>query len=144
MLQPFILAPRYRLDDEDSWLEGIDPARYYWLRVNGDAERRVAIPGLLLSDLEDWKQAVRNFWALQPGDGFTLERPSGATKLYCISNNCYAIADEIEGAPVWHLFDRETVDSFLMTSHPDWQCSERDLALGRDRLLQSFRQPSIA
>lgn len=144
MLQPFILAPRYRLDDEDPWLEGIDPARHYWLRVNGDAERRLAIPGLLVSDLEEWQQAVRSFRALQPGDCFTLERPSGATQLRCISNNCYAIAAEMAGAPVWHLFDRETIDSFLMTSHPDWQCSERDLELGRERLLQSFGQPAVA
>lgn len=144
MLQPFILAPRYRLDDEQPWLEGIDPARHYWLRVNGEAGPRVAIPGLLLADLEAWKQTVRAFRALQPGECLTLERPSGATNLRCISDNCYAIAHTIAAAPVWHLFDRETIESFLMTSHPDWQCSERDLALGRELLAQSFSQAAVA
>ncbi len=143
-MQPFILAPRYRLDDELPWLDGIDPARRYWLRVNGVTEQRVAIPGLLISDLEDWKQAIRNFRSLVAGESMSLERPSGALTLHCISDNCYAIAQTLNDAPVWHLFDRETVESFLMSSHPDWQCAAQDVELGREWLAKSFGQPAIA
>ncbi|NJL00743.1 MAG: hypothetical protein HC838_10165 [Spirulinaceae cyanobacterium RM2_2_10] len=142
MLQPFILAPRYRLDDASPWLVGIDPGCRYWLSVNGVEEQRVSIPGLLLTDLDDWKQAVRNFRALQPSESMDLTRPSAALTLHCISENCYAIAHHINGAPVWHLFDRETVDSLLMTSHPDWQCAACDLDLSRELLAQSFCQPA--
>jgi hypothetical protein len=54
------------------------------------------------------------------------------------------IESTIEGAAVWHLFDAETVESFLMTASPDWQCSQQGLELGRQQLMQSWTQPTAA
>jgi hypothetical protein len=44
MTELFTLSPRYRLDDELPWLEGIDPSRHYWIRVNG--ERKITVEPL--------------------------------------------------------------------------------------------------
>lgn len=136
----FVLAPRYRLDDESPWLEGIDPARYYWIAVNGDAGIRVAIPGLSVSSLEEWKQNIRQFRSLQSGDQMKLVRIATSCTLHCISDNCYAIEGEVTGAKVWHLFDQETLYSLLMTSHPDWQCAPKDIDLGRQILARSLEK----
>jgi hypothetical protein len=62
----------------------------------------------------------------------------------CISPNCYALESRINDAPVWHLFDQETLDSLLMTAHPDWQCAPSDVELGRNLLLRSFSQATAA
>ena len=45
MSDSFPLAPRYRLDDEDAWLVGIDPLRRYWFAANGDETIQVVVPG---------------------------------------------------------------------------------------------------
>lgn len=138
------LAPRYRLDDESVWLEGIDPTRHYWLWVNGDRCLAVALPGLCVTSLEAFVQALRCFRSLQSGGQIQLHSAMGSLSLHCISSNCYAIAAEVKGAAVWHLFDQETLESLLMTAHPDWQCSEADLALGRRLLARAWQQPAAA
>lgn len=140
----FPLAPRYRLDDEQPWLEGIDPSRHYWLRVNSDTTAIAPLPGLTAPSLAEFKAAMRRFRSLQPGETMTFQRAAATCEVVCVSQNCYAIATTFQGNPIWHLFDCETLDSLLMTGHPDWQCSPQDVALGRRLLLQSWQQPSAA
>ena len=132
MSQPLILAPRYRLDDEMNWLEGIDPSRRYWLAVNGDRQSKVVIPAIL------------RFRGLQPQEKMLIQRAFGQLIIHCVSVNCYAIEARVEGALAWHLFDKETIESFLLTSHPDWVPSPRDVELGRKLLKLSFEQPAYA
>ena len=38
----------------------------------------------------------------------------------------------------------ELLWSLLRTAHPDWQCSEQDLNLGRRMLMRSLAQPAVA
>lgn len=140
----FPLAPRYRLDDIQPWLRGIDPARRYWLWVNGDEATCTAIPGLSVSSWDEFKHAIRDFRALKPGDRLSFGRAFGEVTLHCISSNCYAIATQDRTAPVWHLFDRETLESLLMTAHPDWQCAPSDVELGRDWIEALFAQSAVA
>lgn len=138
----FCLSPRYRLDDEFPWLEGIDPSRHYWVAVNGDSNSTVAIPGLVVDSISELKQAMQQFRALQPGEQMTLARIANALTIHCISSNCYAVEDKINDAQVWHLFDQETLDSLLMTAHPDWQCAPSDVELGRRLLLRALQEPA--
>ncbi len=140
MKASFCLSPRYRLDDESPWLEGIDPSRHYWIKVNGESSLIVAIPGLLVSSMDEIKQAMKQFRSLQPGEQMTLERVASSCIIHCISSNCYAIEIEVDNAPVWHLFDQETLDSLLMTAHPDWQCAPSGIELGRRLLVRSLQQ----
>ncbi len=144
MLQYLPLSPRYRLDDEGPWLEGIDPNRHYWICVNGDTRFTVAIPGLVMTSIEQFREAILSFRALQPGDRLVLAREMEACIIHCISQNCYAIESSVQGSPIWHLFDQETLDSLLMTGHPDWQCSPKDLDLGRRLLMRSWQQSVAA
>jgi hypothetical protein len=139
MTQLFALSPRYRLDDELPWLEAIDPSRHYWIAVNGDSNATTAIPGLAVSSFDEFKQAIRQFRALQVGGQMTIARAASTCTVTCISSNCYAIQAEVNGAAVWHLFDRETLESLLMTAHPDWQCSPKDVEMGRKLLAKSFQ-----
>lgn len=140
MKASFCLSPRYRLDDEFPWLEGIDPSRHYWIKVNGDDSLTIAIPGLLVSSMDELKQAMKEFRLLKPGEQMTLHRAASSYQIHCISSNCYAMETEINNAPVWHLFDQETLDSLLISAHPDWQCAPSDLELGRKLLLRSLQQ----
>ncbi|MEO0684645.1 MAG: hypothetical protein AAFY76_06245 [Cyanobacteria bacterium J06649_11] len=140
MKASFCLSPRYRLDDELPWLEGIDPSRHYWIKVNGDDSLTIAIPGLLVSSMDELKQAMKEFRLLKPGEQMTLHRAASCYQIHCISSNCYAMETEINNAPVWHLFDQETLDSLLISAHPDWQCAPSDLELGRKLLLRSLQQ----
>ncbi|PSP18857.1 MAG: hypothetical protein BRC58_02490 [Cyanobacteria bacterium QS_8_64_29] len=142
MADLLVLAPRYRLDDEGPWLQGIDPARYYWIEANGDPTFATAIPGLHATSLAEWRQTVRAFRALAPQQQLTLERAAERCTLHCIAPNCYAIETTLAGALVWHLFDRETLESLLMAGHPDWQPSQRDCELGRRQLSQTWAQAS--
>ncbi len=142
MTQTFILAPRYLLDDESVWLEGIDPSRHYWLFVNGDRRFRVAIPGLYVSSFEELKENIVSFRKLQPQESIEIKRIAGGFTLHCLSRNCYAIEGEIAGAEVWHLFDRESIETLLMTAHPDWVSAPEHLELGRRHLVNSFQQPA--
>lgn len=138
------LSPRYRLDDELPWLEGIDPSRHYWIAVNGDTNFTLAIPGLTVSSISELKQTIREFHALQPGEQMTLARVASACTIHCVNSNCYAVEDQINNAWVWHLFDQETLDSLLMTAHPDWQCAPKDIELGRKLLMRSFQQATVS
>jgi len=143
MEAPLCLSPRYRLDDELPWLEGIDPSRHYWIAVNGDKNLTVAIPGLTVFSISELKQTIREFRSLQPGEQITLARVASACTMHCIGSNCYAIEAQINGVPVWHLFDQETLDSLLKTAHPDWQCAPKDIELGRKLLMGSFQQAAV-
>lgn len=139
------IAPRYTLDDESPWLVGIDPVRRYWLKVNGAEAFRVAIPGLSTVSFETLKEAIKSFRSLPAGATITL--PTFTTErltIHCLAHNLYAIPYPINGASAWHLFDRETIEAFLLTAHPDWQCAPQDIALGRDAIFQSWEQPSAA
>lgn len=144
MTQLFLLCPRYRLDDESLWLLGIDPARHYWISINGETALTASIPGLTVSSVAEWKQIMRQFRGLQPGEQIELVRVSQSVNIVCISENCFAIATEHNSAPVWHLFDQETLESLLRTAHPDWQCSEKDINLGRRMLMRSLEQPAVS
>ncbi|AKG24104.1 hypothetical protein [Calothrix sp. 336/3] len=144
MVASFCLAPRYRLDDEMPWLEGIDPSRQYWLNVNSDNHLTVAIAGLSTSSIPELKEVILEFRALQPGETMTITRIVNNLIIHCVGINCYAIEAEVNQAPVWHLFDQETLDSLLMTAHPDWQCAPSDIELGRKMLMRSFQQPALA
>lgn len=144
MVASFCLSPRYRLDDELPWLVGIDPSRHYWIAVNGDKSLTVAIPGVTVTSVRELKQFMHQFRSLQPGEQMTLARIANDCTIHCVSPNCYAIASQINGASVWHLFDEETLDSLLMTSHPDWQCAPSDIDLGRKILMRSFEQAAVS
>ena len=126
MSKPLIIAPRYRLDDEINWLEGIDPSRRYWLAVNGDRQSKVVIPGLCVTSSQELKDAILGLRGLQPQEKMVIKRPFGKLIIHCLSNNCYAIEGRGEGALTWHLFDKETIESLLFTGHPDWIPSPRD------------------
>ncbi|MEA5616240.1 hypothetical protein VB711_00080 [Cronbergia sp. UHCC 0137] len=139
----FCLSPRYRLDDQSPWLEGIDPSRHYWLCVNGDKKMTLALPGLIVSSLDEFKQVIRKFRSLQPGETMTLARIASRCLIRCVSPNCYAIEAQVNHAPVLHLFDRETLESLLMTAHPDWQCAPSDVELGRKFLLRSLQETTV-
>ncbi|MCV3216257.1 hypothetical protein OGM63_22540 [Plectonema radiosum NIES-515] len=139
----FYLSPRYCLDDESPWLVGIDPSRHYWIAVNGDSNLTIALPGLTVSCLSELKQAMQQFRSLSPGKQMTLNRIASACTIYCVSLNCYAVETQINEALVWHLFDQETLDSLLMTAHPDWLCAASDIDLGRKMLLRSFEKATV-
>lgn len=140
----FCLSPRYRLDDESHWLEGIDPSRHYWIAVNGEKKVTLALPGLIVSCIDEFKLVLRQFRSLKPGEIMSLTRISSRCLIRCISENCYAIEADVNNAPVYHLFDKETLESLLMTAHPDWQCAPSDIELGRRLLLRSLSQPSFS
>ncbi|MEM8780599.1 MAG: hypothetical protein AAGF26_17385 [Cyanobacteria bacterium P01_G01_bin.49] len=144
MTQPFILSPRYRLDDQLPWLEGIDPCRRYWLAVNGNQKLRVAIPGLWVSSLEELKEVILRCRSLKPQEKMVIKRTVGRATIQCISSNCYAIQGRVNGALAWHLFDKETIESLLFTSHPNWVPSPKDIELGRNLLESAFQQPAYA
>ncbi|WP_443029197.1 hypothetical protein [Spirulina sp. CS-785/01] len=142
MLDSFVLAPRYGMDDESIWLKGIDPSRNYWLYINGVQELTTTLPGLVVADVEMWIAKIKEFRGLQPQEKMQLERAASTLTIHCVSSNCYAIEAEVQGAPVWHLFDKETLESLLRTAHPDWMCAPQDVELGRELIMQSFSQPA--
>jgi hypothetical protein len=72
-----------------------------------------------------------------------LARAASSCTIHCVSLNCYGVEAEINNAPVWHLFDQETLDSLLMTAHPDWQCAPKDIELGRKLLLRSLELAAV-
>jgi hypothetical protein len=144
MTQSFTLAPRYRLDDESTWLVGIDPSRHYWIDINGVPELQTIVPGFVASSAMLWKQVFKQFRSLRSHEKMVIARPVEALTIHCISDNCYAIASEVFGAPVWHLFDRESIESLLMSAHPDWICAPKDIDLGRQMIERAFAQPAVA
>ncbi|MBE9139580.1 hypothetical protein IQ254_20665 [Nodosilinea sp. LEGE 07088] len=144
MFSELSLAPRYRLDDESPWLQGIDPLRRYWIYVNGDGRSVRALSGLTTQGSEAFKQAIGSFRALSTGQELTLPTELGdRLTIHCVATNCYAIADTSTSAEVWHLFDAESLESLLLTAHPDWQCAPQHLNLGRSLLTAAWGQPAI-
>ena len=138
------LAPRYRLDDDSSWLLAIDPVRRYWIAINGDERLSTEIAGLLTSDQQKFREVILQFRALTPGLTLSLPTYREETSIYCVATNCYAIADEVSGAEVWHLFDRETLESLLMTAHADWIPNTKDLERSRQLLSKSWEKSLVA
>jgi hypothetical protein len=112
--------------------------------VNGEETLVRRLPGLNTPDFERFKQAIRSFRALDVGQELTLPAEMGEDlTITCVAENTYAIADHFS-APVWHLFDRESLESLLMTAHPDWQCAPQHLRLGQSVLTAAWGQPAIA
>ena len=144
MMQPLTLSPRYRLDDQITWLEGIDPSRRYWLAVNGDKNLTVIIPGLCVPSIQELKETILKLRSLEPQETMVVKRAVGRLVIHCISENCYAIQERVKGALTWHLFDKESLESLLLTSHPDWVPSQKDVELGRKVLEMAFEQPAYA
>ncbi len=140
MYPEFTIIPRYQLDDSIPWLEGVDPVGNYWLSVNGDRAVQVTLEGVKADSFEEFKEVIRQFRNLKSGESMSL----GTGEIICINDNCYAYASEVNEAPVWHLFDQESLDSLLMTAHPDWQCSNKDVELGRHQLEAAWKQPLLS
>ena len=138
------LTPRYNLDDNSAWLLSIDPLRRYWLAVNGDEKFSLGVNGLFTSDMEVFRDTVLQFRDLTPGQSMRLATYSETTQIICVSANCYAIAAQVMGAEVWHLFDRESLESLLMTAHPDWTPSPEDVAKSRALLSKSWEKSLVA
>ncbi len=145
MFSELSLAPRYRLDDVSPWLQGIDPLRRYWIYINGDQSALRRLPGLTSQSPQAFKQSILGFRELAIGQELTLPTGLGdRLTIHCVAENCYAIADRTTGAEVWHLFDRESLESLLLTAHPDWQCAPEHLNLGRSILTMAWGQPEVA
>ncbi|MEM8603651.1 MAG: hypothetical protein AAGF24_07425 [Cyanobacteria bacterium P01_H01_bin.121] len=144
MVTTLSLAPRYRLDDESAWLVGIDPLRRYWLDINGDPAYRTYIVGLPALSKPELRPLIMAYRDLQPGECLTFKNSSPtALALHCVSPNCFAIETYFQQAAIWHLFDQESLESLLMTAHPDWQCAPEHLELSQ-QLLQRSLSAAIA
>jgi len=145
MFSEMSLSPRYRLDDESPWLKGIDPLRRYWIYINGEQDFIRALPGLKTPDFDAFCQSIRGFRNLTIGTVLTLPTELGrGLTIHCVAENCYCIADTSAPYPVWHLFDYESLESLLMTAHPDWRCAPEHLELGRSLISVAFDQPAAA
>ncbi|MEM6610943.1 MAG: hypothetical protein AAF652_01585 [Cyanobacteria bacterium P01_C01_bin.72] len=138
------LTPRYNLDDDLSWLLSVDPLRRYWIAVNGNKEFALGISGLLADKSQIFQDIVLQFRALTPGQTLRFPTYNEPTQIYCVSSNCYAILGQVTGAEVWHLFDHETMESLLMTAHPDWIPSPGDIERSRELLSKSWEQSLVA
>ncbi len=138
------LAPRYRLDDDSSWLLAIDPVRRYWIAINGDKRLSTEIAGLLTSDQQKFREVILQFRALTPGLTLSLPTYREETSIYCVAANCYAIVGEASGAEVWHIFDRESLESLLMTADADWIPNTKDLERSRQLLSKSWEKSLVA
>ena len=139
------LVPRYTLDDESTWLTGIDPVRRYCIQLNGESSVMLKIPGLMTASFEALKGSIQAFRSLRPGASMSLPTfTRDNLTIHYLAEDFYAIPHSVNGLPAWHLFDRETIESFLLTAHPDWQCAPQGIAMGRDVLSQSWAQPSAA
>lgn len=145
MSDRFPLVPRYRLDDEQAWLVGIDPLRRYWLLVNGDETKPIILPGLGAQDFDQFRKAILSFRSMVAGDTLDLPTATGAVlTIACASKNCFAVDFEVDGCLATHLFDQESLESLLMTAHPDWQCAPHHQDLGRRTLSLSWHQPTAS
>lgn len=143
MSNSFPLSPRYRLDDGDAWLVGVDPLRRYWLSANGDETVPVVIPGLTSNSFEAFRDSVLAFRSLRPGDSVQLPTTIGVLlTIKCVSRNCFLVDGDVNGFPASHLFDQESLESLLMTAHPDWKCAPHHQELGRQMLSLSWEKPA--
>ncbi|MEO1093944.1 MAG: hypothetical protein AAFX01_03470 [Cyanobacteria bacterium J06638_28] len=145
MSNPFPLAPRYRLDDEDTWLIGIDPIRRYWLAINGDETLQAVISGLDSEDFAAFREAVFSFREMHSGDSVQLPTRAGSPLIVkCVAKNCFLLEGEVNGYAACHLFDHESLESLLMTAHPDWVCAPQHKALGSKLLSLAWSQPTVS
>ncbi|MEL6382820.1 MAG: hypothetical protein AAFQ89_10175 [Cyanobacteria bacterium J06626_18] len=145
MSDAFPLAPRYRLDDNDNWLVGVDPLRRYWLAVNGDRTLPVIIPGLNASSFDAFREAVLAFRDMRPGEAMEFPTAIGLPfTLQCVSKNCFLVSGDVNGFPASHLLDQEALESLLMTAHPDWRCAPHHEELGRQMLSLAWDKPAAA
>jgi len=141
MSDRFPLVPRYRLDDEQNWLIGIDPLRRYWLLVNGDEAKPIILPGLSTDDFDQFRQAILTFRGMAAGDSLDVPTAMGAPlTIQCVSKNSFVIDFEVDGHAATHLFDQESLESLMMSAHPDWQCAPHHRDLGRQTLPLSWNQ----
>ena len=141
----FSLAPRYRLDDEQPWLVGIDPLRRYWISVNGEDNLTLVIPGFQAESLAALREAIHTLRGMEAGD--YAEFPTALDTpltIHCIADNCFAVAGQVNASWVCHLFDQETLESLIMTAHPDWKCAPHHVDLGRQILVGAWQQAAIA
>ena len=138
------LTPRYRLDDDFSWLLAVDPLRRYWIAVNGNNCLSTEIAGLLTSEPQELREIILQFRALNPGETLKLPTYREETLIYCVATNCYAIVSEVAQAEAWHIFDRETLESLLMTAHSDWIPNPKDVERSRQLLSQSWNKSLVA
>ena len=138
------LVPRYRLDDDSSWLLAIDPVRRYWIAANGDERLSTEIAGLLTSDKQTFREVILQFRALTSGETLNLPTYREETQIYCVATNCYAVVGEVAGAEVWHIFDRESLESLLMTAHSDWIPNPKDIERSRQLLSKSWKKSLVA
>ena len=138
------LVPRYRLDDDSSWLLAIDPVRCYWIATNGDERLSTEIAGLLTSDKQTFREVILQFRALTSGETLNLPTYREETQIYCVATNCYAVVGEVAGAEVWHIFDRESLESLLMTAHSDWIPNPKDIERSRQLLSKSWKKSLVA
>ncbi|MEM1309043.1 MAG: hypothetical protein AAGF98_05995 [Cyanobacteria bacterium P01_H01_bin.153] len=142
MCNQLALVPRYRLDDEQTWLMGIDPLRRYWLWVNDNQANPVILPGLSVNNFDVFRDAILTFRAMTVGDTAKLPTAMGADLVIkCVAKNCYAIDGNVNGNPATHIFDQESLESLLMTAHPDWQCAPHHRELGQKMLAKAWNQP---
>lgn len=136
------LAPRYRLDDSQPWLIGIDPIHRYWIQVNGVKDLQTVISGLSIDDKAAFTDTILRFRRMKDGEIIALPTAtSEALVIRRIGPNLFAVGTAIEGAAVEHLFDREALESLLMTAHPDWRCAPEHVQLAKKLLTGSWRQP---
>jgi hypothetical protein len=145
MSDRFPLVPRYRLDDEQVWLVGIDPLRRYWLLVNGDEATPVIMPGFSTDNFDGFREAILTFHRMAAGETLTLPTAIGTDlTVSCVSKNCFVIDADVNGHAATHLFDQESLESLLMTAHPDWQCAPHHKELGGQLLALAWEQPAAA
>ena len=144
MPTPLPRVPRYRLDDQSPWLLGIDPLHRYWILVNGNGSLVAAIPGLNSPNLDQFREAIFQVRQLGAGESMQLPTETGrCLTIHGISENCFALEDRVKNAPVWHLFDQESLESLMMTAHPDWVCAPQHVELGRQMLSVAWGQPAF-
>ncbi|PSN17048.1 hypothetical protein C7271_19795 [filamentous cyanobacterium CCP5] len=144
MSDSFPLAPRYRLDDGDAWLVGIDPLRRYWVAANGDDASSLVIPGLSVADFELFRDLMLAFRNMRSGDSLPLPTAVGVPLLVtCVSKNCFLVESAVDGCPASHLFDQEALESLLMTAHPDWRCAPHHKDLGNRMLSLAWEKPAV-
>jgi hypothetical protein len=93
MVPALSLSPRYRLADQQNWLNSSDP-HHSWIQVNGCADLQVRLPGLAATSAEEFRSVLRQFRALQPGSELQLIRSHSVTTIYCVSHACYAIVGQ--------------------------------------------------
>ena len=140
----FPLVPRYRLDDEQAWLIGIDPLRRYWFSANGDETMPVTLPGFSTDEFAAFREFILAFRSMGAGDSIQLPTAIHTVLVVkCVSKNCFIVEGDVNGFPASHVFDQETLESLLMTAHPDWRCAPHHEDLGRQSLSLSWEKPTV-